>query len=382
MNFDRFQLPAHIAYTQSLSNPIAYNLSHSCAQALSVEQLCQLANKNIDEVLLEYSAVRGGHELRAAIADYTSRFSSNVVDFNSEHVVTFCGAQEALSGIYQTILSPGDEVIVCTPCYPSLVSMARKMECKVVEIVLSADNHWQLTIEMLKSKVSANTKLIVINSPQNPTGSVVDTHLAGQILALARQFDCYLLCDDVSQASNYHELQLKHDALSYEKAVSVGVMSKSLGLAGIRIGWLVTTNQKWLQALTAYKATASICTSAVDERLATMALQHSQAILETNNSLILKNIDFFQSFVDENSSLFAWSQPQAGLLAVVEYKGENGINKLSAKLANEYQTLVLPTKLFGLAGNYFRLGLGQRNFQLGLERLSLYVEKLQARQIL
>ena len=376
MSFEQFQLPAHIAYTQSLSKPIAYNLSHSCAQALSVKQLCQLADKTVNELVLEYSAVRGGHELREAIVDYTRRYSSNVVDINNEHVVTFCGAQEALSAIYQTILSPGDEVIVCTPCYPSLVSMARNMSCKVVEIALSADNHWQLSIETLKAKVSANTKLIVLNSPQNPTGSVVDTHLAHQVLTIARQYDCYLLCDDVSQASNYHELQLKHDALSYEKAVSVGVMSKSLGLPGIRIGWLVTTNLKWLQALTAYKAMASICTSAVDECLATMALQHSQAIIETNNRLIVDNSELFQSFVDENSTLFAWSQPQAGLLAVVEYKGENGINKLSAELANDYQTLVLPTELFGLVGNYFRLGLGQSDFKQGLERLSKYVKEL------
>jgi aspartate/methionine/tyrosine aminotransferase len=370
------ELPAHIQFTQSLACPIEGSLSDSTAQSLTLGQLCLLSNVSPDKlthVELSYASLKGCAELRKYIAQFHQNLNHHHTKLDENNVLTFCGAQEALASIYQCILVPSDEIIVVTPNYPSLTNMAENLGCIIKTINLSADNKWQLNIDDFKTRITNKTKLIVLNSPHNPTGSVIDSDLAEEILSLAKEYDCYLLADDVSQASNYNDLALSHCFLDYEKSVVVSVMSKSFGLAGIRIGWAVSKNKKLLARLLGVKCMSSICCSVVDEYTALLALKQSEKIINRNNQLIKENIKVFQNFVDEHKELFSWYPPQAGILAIVEVKSDMPIEVWARELADQTGILVLPATLFSLPGNYFRLGLGKNNFKYLLEKLSQFL---------
>ena len=368
-------LPKHIAFSQSLAGYIKYNLSDSTAQALTLNQLCNLADSKVDtnvdknnaqhanlgETLLQYSPLQGDVVLRQEIINFHQELNCHTSKLGVDSAITFCGAQEALSAIYQSLLCAEDEIVVMTPSYPSLVNMAKSMGVIVKEIPLCAENNWQVNIDDFERTISNNTKLIVVN-PHNPTGNVVDTELAEKILQLAQQYQCYLLSDDVSQASNYYDLALAHRYLDYQKSIVVGVMSKSLGLAGIRIGWAVTPNNKLRDRLIAIKAVNSICCSKIDEKLAVLALQNRSEILANNNQTILDNISLFNAFIDRHSDKLSWQQPKAGILSLVEVKNISSINDWAVEIAQESGVLLLPSELFGMTGNYFRLGLGQKSF--------------------
>ncbi|ASP46457.1 aminotransferase class I/II-fold pyridoxal phosphate-dependent enzyme [Cognaticolwellia beringensis] len=374
-------LPKHIAFSQSLASYINYNLSDSTAQALTLEQLCRLSTDSFDpdtdtdtariagisSTLLQYSPVQGDVFLRQEIVNFHQNLNCHSRIIDAASAVTFCGAQEALSAIYHSVLSAGDEIIILTPSYPSLVNMAESIGVTVREIALCAENNWQVNIEDFNQLVNEKTRLIVLNSPHNPTGSTIDTNLANQILQLAQQYHCYLLSDDVSQASNYHSLALAHRYLDYPKSIVVGVMSKSLGLAGVRIGWAITTNNTLRHSLIAIKAVNSICCSKIDEKLACLALKSSKEILALNNQIILDNIALFSALIARHPEKLSWQAPQAGILALVEVKNITSITSWSQKLAKQSGILALPSELFGLKGNYFRLGLGQRSFAKTLE---------------
>ena len=191
-------LPKHIAFSQSLAGYIKYNLSDSTAQALTLNQLCNLADSKVDksntqhanlgETLLQYSPVRGDVLLRQEIIDFHQEYNCHTREIDIDSAITFCGAQEALSAIYQSLLSAEDEIVVMTPSYPSLVNMAKSMGVIVREIPLCAENNWQVNIDEFERTVSNKTKLIVVNSPHNPTGSVIATELAEKILQLAQQY--------------------------------------------------------------------------------------------------------------------------------------------------------------------------------------------------
>tara|TARA_R110000737_G_scaffold28717_2_gene47197 strand:- start:6703 stop:7857 length:1155 start_codon:yes stop_codon:yes gene_type:complete len=373
-----YPLPKHIAYSQSLTCDVKYNLSDSTAQALTLTELCQLTagglgKVDIGETLLSYSPVQGDAILRQEIIKFHQHLNCHSRVLDADSAVTFSGAQEALSAIYQTVLRAGDEIVVLTPSYPSLVNMATSMGVMVREIALCAENHWQVNIEDFKQVVNEKTRLIVLNSPHNPTGCIIDTILAAQVLKLAQHYQCYLLSDDVSQATNYHCLALAHDYLDYRKSIIVGVMSKSLGLAGLRIGWVVTPNRDLLESLIAIKALSSICCSKIDEILACLALQKSAEILTTNNKIVLDNIALFSAFVTRHPKQFSWQPPQAGMLALVEVKNIASIMSWSRTLATQSGILTLPSELFGLEGNYFRLGLGQKSFAQTLSKLEQYL---------
>ena len=373
-----YLLPKHIAYSQSLASYVKDNLSDSTTQALTLGELCRLGAGDltigdISATPLSYAPVQGDKRLRQEIAQFHQSLNCHNRALDADHVVTFSGAQEALSAIYQTVLRAGDEIVVLTPSYPSLVSMAESMGVVVREIALCTDNAWQVNIEAFKQVVNDHTRLIVLNSPHNPSGCIIDTTLAAQILQLAQHYQCYLLSDDVSQASNYHRLALAHGYLDYPKSIVVGVMSKSLGLGGLRIGWAVTPNNDLLESLIAIKALGSICCSKVDEKLACLALQNSAEIIATNNQIIIDNIRLFTAFVARYPDKFSWQPPQAGILALVEVKNIESITSWSRTLAKQSGVLTLPSKLFGLKGNYFRLGLGQKSFARTLDKLEHYL---------
>ncbi|WDE05921.1 aminotransferase class I/II-fold pyridoxal phosphate-dependent enzyme [Thalassomonas viridans] len=377
-------LPTHIAYSQGLNTEINYNLSNSCARTMTVAQLCRLADSSLAgsslmdgslaELPLSYASLSGAVALRQEIVRFHNELNRKAYGFDEANVLTFCGAQEALAAIYTSLLEPGDEIVVFTPNYPSLVTMAEEMGVKVKTISLQECDNWRMEPGQLAAQVNDKTKLIVINSPHNPSGAIIDSDTAKQVLTLAQKHNCYLLSDDVSQASNYHGLSLAHDYLSYEKSLVVGVMSKSFGLAGVRIGWVLSPDKNLLAGLLAVKAYGSICTSVLDERLAIMALQHRDKILAQNNRIISDNIKHFQHFVDRNAGLFAWQPPRAGIMVLVKSSLKAPIKLWGPELARKHKVLVLPAFLFGLEGEYFRLGLGQQDFLQGISALQAFVD--------
>jgi aspartate/methionine/tyrosine aminotransferase len=372
------KLPAHIQFTQSLNCFIEGSLSQSTAQSLSLGELCQLSGNDcnlFEDIELSYASLKGDVELRQSIAKFHQKLNHHQSHLDESNVLTFCGAQEALASIYQCLLEVGDEIVVITPNYPSLTNMAEDLGCIVKTIDVSPVNNWQINIDSFRLKMTNKTKVIVINSPHNPTGSVIDSDLAEEILSLAKEYDCYLLSDDVSHASNYNCLALSHRFLDYEKSLVVSVMSKSFGLAGIRIGWVMSKSEVLLSQLLAIKSVSSICCSVIDEAAAKIAFKHCDEIIEQNNQLIKKNIKIFQQFVNEHKDLFQWHPPKAGIMAVVEVKNGIPIEVWAKELANQAGILMLPTSLFGLSGNYFRLGLGQNNFKYLLLKLSQFILK-------
>jgi len=136
---------------------------------------------SLDELALNYGSLSGSSSLRQAIVTFHQELNKQDnncsddcwggVELNEKNVLTFCGAQEALAAAYEALLLLGDEVIVITPCYPSLVNMTKQRGCIVKEVKLLVEHRWKLTIECFLSLVNNKTKLIVLNSPHNPTGA-------------------------------------------------------------------------------------------------------------------------------------------------------------------------------------------------------------------
>jgi aspartate/methionine/tyrosine aminotransferase len=326
------------------------------------------ALENLD---LAYASIPGDEQLRQGIADYHNDLNRSQ-SYGPDQVVTFCGAQEALRAIYAAILHPGDEVIVATPAYPSLTSMVTEYGAFLRPLRLSVDNKWRLDLNELRALLTSRTRLLVLNYPHNPTGAVLSPSDRRTILEMLREYDCYLLLDDVAQGINPHDLDLGHDFLSFPKSVVVSVLSKSFGLGGIRIGWAITSNGTLREQLTAFKTGHSICTSVVDERLAIVALRNRQTILRRNNDLVLQNSLLFEEFAQRHQDHVAWLQPAAGMLTMVSVNCQGTVEDWCMSVARESGVSLLPGSLFGQPGNWIRLGLGQADFSEALAALESY----------
>ena len=357
-----FKPIAHHRFVESLNVPTPYNISDSCCEPLILEALLALSNEGLPGNLeLSYASISGQPKLRQAIADlYTDQPLGNVVDL--EQVTVFCGAQDALFAAFHSLLEKGDEAIVYTPCYPSLIQVPLMIGAKITPIALQFDQDWQFSIEAIRQRITSKTKLIVINSPHNPTGALATREFADELLTIVRSKGIYLLTDDVSIFSDFDDIGIMHPYLSYEKTVAIGVLSKSFGLGGVRIGWTITGNATLRRNLSVVKSYTSICPSLLDEHLALVAVNNISTITDRNNEIIRCNIAAVDVFINETGSAFEWCKPKAGIMTLMRSNIRLSVHELARLVAYEEGVLLFPGDLFTIDGSYFRLGLGRRHF--------------------
>jgi aspartate/methionine/tyrosine aminotransferase len=153
-----------------------------------------------------------------------------------------------------------------------------------------------------------------------------------------------------------------------DRAVSISVMSKTYGLAGLRIGWIATRNGRLFGELAAFKDYTTICNSAPSEFLATLALRKAQVIVKRNLQIIRKNLDLLDVFFESQADLFKWDRPKAGSVAFPALL-QGTVDKFCADLIEKAGVLLLPGTLYENGLNSFRIGFGRKNMPEALQKL-------------
>ena len=162
---------------------------------------------------------------------------------------------------------------------------------------------------------------------------------------------------------------------AYEKGISLNVMTKSFGLAGLRIGWLATRDVNFLEEAGSYKLYTSICNSAPSEILAIMALRAKDQILKRNRSIMLKNLKILDEFMERNQKSLSWVRPQSGTMALLKLLLPLSVETFTEDLVRTEGVLIMPGSVFDLPGNFFRIGFGKKSMPGILERFESYLQK-------
>ena len=158
-------------------------------------------------------------------------------------------------------------------------------------------------------------------------------------------------------------------ACLYDKALSLGVMSKAFGIAGLRIGWIACQNKALLKKIEHMKHYTSICNSAPAEILSLISLHNKDKILKRNNKIIQDNLKLIDQFFIEYAHLFEWIKPQGGCVGFVKYKGVEPIDSFCNRLVQKKSVLLLPASIYSHHSNHFRIGFGRNNMPECLEKL-------------
>ena len=197
-----------------------------------------------------------------------------------DEVLVFSGAEEAIFVLANVLLGPGDHAIVTWPAYQSLHEVARFTGAEVTLHELRAEDGWAIDLDRLRGELRPATKLIVVNVPHNPTGAMPDAATFGALVDLAADAGATLLVDEVYRFLERDPLdRLPAGVDAGPHVVSLGVMSKSFALAGLRIGWLATHDPALLDAAARFKDYTTICASAPAEVLSLIALRARDEVL-------------------------------------------------------------------------------------------------------
>jgi aspartate/methionine/tyrosine aminotransferase len=256
----------------------------------------------------------------------------------------------------------------------------RDFALEVTGVPLDIDRDWDLDVELLRAALRPNTKLISINLPNNPTGKIIPRAVFDAIVEICRSRGIWLFSDEVYRLIERDPaLRLPQVVDLYERGVSLNVMSKAYGLAGLRIGWLACKDRAMLVRFEHYKHFLSICNSAPSEVLARIALKARQKILDRNRRVIRDNLAVLDEFFADYKHLFDWREPDGGCVAFIRYKGHEGGEELTRRLVEESGVLFLPSSIYRselgpVPENCLRVGFGRSHVPNGLMALRNWFE--------
>ncbi len=350
---------------------VSHLLCCSDCESLSIEELLDAENGAAREeflgLRLGYSDSLGSPELRQEVSGLYQTHSL-------DSILVCAGAQEGIFLFMNALLAAEDHVIVQFPAYQSLYDLPRALGCRVTLWPGDPLKNWRPDLQFLRDSITESTRALVINSPHNPSGFHFSAAEFEEIVELARRHDLHLFSDEVYRFLEYEPRDLLPPAADlYEKAVSLGVMSKSFGLPGLRIGWLVSRDEKLKRNMAALKDYTSICAGAPSEWLAACALRQRAFILERNRKLVRANLEILQEFMAEHEGFFSWSRPLAGCLALPRLKEFLEPGDFYRSLRQEQGLLLAPGDLFTVDPAFFRIGFGRRDFPAGLEILRRFL---------
>ncbi|MCB0192337.1 MAG: aminotransferase class I/II-fold pyridoxal phosphate-dependent enzyme [Anaerolineae bacterium] len=347
-----------------------YLLCTSDCEAMTVRELLALepgSAEGLQECWLGYTESQGSPELRTEIADLYETL-------DADDILVHAGAEEAIFNFMNAVLTPSDHVIVHSPCYQSLYEVAHAAGCQVSRWLTSEAEDWALDLEWLEEHIQPNTKAIVVNCPHNPTGYLMSHQTQQQLIEIARRHNLLLFSDEVYRGLEYRlEDRLPAASDLYENGISLGVMSKTYGLAGLRIGWIATRNRAIYEAMAAFKDYTTICNSAPSEYLATLALRQKAPIVQRNVEIATHNLALLNQFFDRYAAIFSWVPPKAGAIAFPGLKIDQSIEQFCADLVEQAGVLLLPGTKYDFDDRHFRVGFGRKNMPEALERLEAYL---------
>ncbi|WP_224241866.1 aminotransferase class I/II-fold pyridoxal phosphate-dependent enzyme [Hyalangium gracile] len=321
-----------------------------------------------ESLTLGYTESTGLPALREAIAGLYPGVAA-------EQVLTFAGAEEAVFVLVNVLLGAGDHAVVTWPGYQSLYEVARATGAEVTLLPLREEDGWALDMDAVRRALRPNTRLMVVNFPHNPTGSLPEPAVFEELCALAEERGVYLLSDEVYRLLELAPARTLPAAVERTaRGVSLGVMSKAFGLAGLRVGWLACRDAELLRRCAAYKDYTTICNSAPSEVLALIALRAREQVLARSRAILEENLKRLDAFFARHAETFRWVRPRAGSVAFPRLLRDMPVATFCQELVEREGVLLLPGDVYEFPGNHFRMGLGRTQLPEALARLERFCE--------
>lgn len=364
-------------WMNEFENDCEFNLAETCVASLTIEQLLAMSGKN-DSVMsdllpmkMTYGAIQGSDRLRDNICTlYANQ--------KRENIVVTHGAIGANALVHETLVEPGDYVISVRPTYQQHYSIPESYGAEVDILHLRPENSFLPDLGELAAMVRPETKLIVINNPNNPTGALMNAGFLDDFVGIARSCGAYVLCDEV-----YRGTGQTGDGFGpaiadiYEKGVSVAGMSKTFSLAGLRLGWIAGPIEV-LEAVSIHRDYNTISVGMLDDYFAAMALEAKDKILARSQRITRQNLQILDDWVATEPAM-SYIKPLAGTTALLKYDFDIPSRDFCIRLLQATGVMLTPGSVMHMEG-WLRIGYANdpEILQTGLAKISSFLTTLSA----
>ncbi|NWK02457.1 aminotransferase class I/II-fold pyridoxal phosphate-dependent enzyme [Marine Group I thaumarchaeote] len=294
----------------------------------------------------KYGPVKGITELRTALAHHTNQLEND--DYDEENIMVCPGARFAVYLAITTLLNPGDEVIVIEPAWPAYKECALNAGIKVRTIKTTLETRWEPSIDQINNAINGNTKMIILNYPNNPTGKILPKKIQDNIIEIAREYDLYVLSDEIY--SEYANDDWKSVLLyGYEKSIITKSFSKSHAMTGFRIGYAIA-EPSIIEKMSKLQA---LSLTNVSEPIQYVALEALNADTSENTKIIKSRLDALKESTKDIGLEFVEPDGSMYLFARTKHKNFDA-TKFSEKLL-EHGVAIAPGEGFGDYKEFFRI---------------------------
>lgn len=325
---------------------IRFNLSES---SMRDRKLSDLGLK-FDDLILMYGVHRGAPGLRAAIAQQASVTEADVL--------TTAGAAGALFIIATTLLDRTDHLVVVRPNYATNIETPRAIGCAIDYVDLKFEDGFRLDPDRIEALIRPNTKLISVTTPHNPTGVALSEATLKRLIAIAETRGVHLLVDETYREMSFVP-KLPVAASLSPRVISVASMSKSYGIPGIRVGWIVNRDANLMERFLAAKEQIGICGSIIDEHIAEAALNQSRQWIATVEKTLREALATVEQWLAREQRM-EWVRPEGGCVCFPRIRADAGVDveRFYRALQHDHAACVGPGHWFEQDRRFMRIGFG------------------------
>lgn len=328
-----------------------------------IGNLVGLSRDDLDELVFHDSRTLGDPELRRAIAQ---RWAGG----NAERVIVTHGATEANFLVMNALLTKGDEVVVLDPLYQQLYSVAEAIGCHLKRWRLRFEGGFVPDLDEARRLIGPRTRMVIVNFPHNPTGVSVTSAQQRELIALVAQVGAYLVWDLAFADLTYDQPALPDPGLFYERAVSMGTLSKAYGLPGLRVGWCLAAPEV-LSRFIRLRDYLTLHLSPLVELIARRAIEKGDLLLAPRLMQAHANREIVTRWMNDHQGQVDWVPPWGGVTVFPRLNDIPDVVAFCRRMAGTERVLLVPGSCFGCP-QHVRLGFGGPTGDLeeGLLRLS------------
>ena len=307
------------------------------------------AQEAVDNHWSHYGPVPGIPGLRDAVANYQNRLTGNAIPWIADDVLVSVGAKMAIYDAIQTVINPGDEVIIPMPAWVSYSEMVKLAEGVVVPVVTRYEERFCLTPDALRKALTPKTRMIILCSPNNPTGAVYTApELEGLVNVLREHPDVYILADEI-----YNELIYGKPSVTFssfpdlaERLIIINGVSKAYAMTGYRIGWLMSKNKAFINACIRLQGQQLTCATMIAQKAAEAALTGEQECVEEMRKVFASRRELICDLASQIPGL-KFHKPEGAFYLFPDVSAWGTGDEVAERLLDEAHVAVVPGSAFG-----------------------------------
>jgi aspartate/methionine/tyrosine aminotransferase len=350
-----------------------------CASDVEGWPMAELLELADDETRSMWAGLRLGYTESTGHPLLRREIATLYDSIEADDVLVFAGAEEAIYCLMSTSLQDGNHVVVTWPGYQSLYDVARAAGATVSLHALREEDGWSLDVDRLVRSFRPETRMVVVNAPHNPTGMLPTEAEWRRLASACAEAGIRLIADEVYRFLEHNGAPpLPAGADLDERAISIGVMSKSFAMAGLRIGWLATRDRGVLDRCWRLKDYTTICSSAPSEVLALIGLRARERVLARSRQIVGANLPILDEFFARHADALSWVRPRGGSTAfprlVPDGPAGSSADRFAASLVEATGVLLLPSSTFGFGDSHFRLGLGRIDLPEAIAKVDVILQ--------